>query len=78
MSQRVSKSRRKKSPQKSRVRQMELPSEDIRRPAKGDWSAWEASARRQLQSSAARVNRPRRVRDPWGNLVHPDELKKSA
>lgn len=77
MGQQSSRQKRKK-PTKSRVRQMELPSEEIRRPARNDWSAWEASARRQLGANASRVNRPRRVRDQWGNLVSPDELKNLA
>lgn len=55
-----------------RVVQSELPREDFRRPK--DWSAWEARAREQLESSAASIDRPRRVRDRWGNLVYPHEV----
>lgn len=52
---------------------MELPGE-IRRPPGGDWSAMEEIARRELAANSAKILRPRRVRDRWGNLVHRDEL----
>lgn len=69
-------SRKTKSKQqrlKSRVQQMELPGE-VRRPPGGDWSAMEEIARRELAANSAKILRPRRVRDRWGNLVHRDEL----
>lgn len=64
--------RRKGHALRKRVVQPELPREDFRRPR--DWSAWEARAREQLESSAASIDRPRRVRDRWGNLVYPHEV----
>lgn len=67
------KAKSKKQRLASRVQQMELPG-DIRRPPGGDWSAMEEVARRELAANAAKILRPRRVRDRWGNLVHRDEL----
>jgi len=42
-----------------RVIEMELPTDNPRRPARGDWSRWEAAARRQLAASARRIEAAR-------------------
>ena len=37
---------------RKRIRQMELPADEVKRPAGGDWSAWERRCRRQLDRNA--------------------------
>jgi len=41
----------KNKPRKNRVIQRELPTERLHRPARGDWSRWEATARRQMRAA---------------------------
>lgn len=42
---------------KPRVVQQQLPTENITRPAHGDWTARERAARRALRANARRINR---------------------
>ena len=42
---------RKNKLRKNRVIQPELPTEKLHRPARGDWSRWEATARRQMRNA---------------------------
>ena len=53
------KTKARRARQRRRVIQCELPSESIRRQAHGDWSRWEASARRALTASAKRIEATR-------------------
>lgn len=53
------KTKARRARQRRRVIQCELPSESIRRPAHGDWSRWEACARRALTASAKRIEATR-------------------
>ena len=50
----VSRKDREEARARRRVKQMRLPSDDVRPPAGGDWSRWEARAREQLERQARR------------------------